>query len=93
MFGSFSCLIFKEVNIRFPDAPSGCLSGTFERFLPGVQRFRVGTHSQGFRVGAHSVERPRGMEGHGAHGLCVLQLVHFHKLCFGLPRLNKTAEK
>lgn len=28
------------------------------------------------------------MEGHGAHGLRVLQLVHPHKLGFGLPRLD-----
>lgn len=73
----------------YPEAPfSCCLIGPCERLPPGGQCVRVGAHSQGFGVGAHGVERSRGMEGHGAHGLRVLQLVHPHKLGFGLPRLD-----
>lgn len=73
----------------YPEVSLGCrLIGPCERLPPGGRCVRVGAHSQGFGVGAHGVERPRGMEGHGAHGLRVLQLVHPHILGFGLPRLD-----
>lgn len=63
---------------------------TCEWLLPGAQCFRVSTDSQSFWVGANSVERSRGMEGHSTHCLRVLQLAHFNKLCFRLPWLDKS---
>lgn len=53
-------------------------------YLPGGECFWVGTNSQCFGVGADSIQSSRGMKSHRTHRLCVLQLVHPHKLGFGL---------